>query len=172
MIRAGQILLFVIVMLVASLAGYLLSGPDRLGKVQASQLLEATLPDLSGAPQTIGNWRGKVLVINFWATWCPPCLEEVPLFVRLQREMGHQGLQFVGIAIDERDKVREFASRNAINYPIMIGQLDAIELSRAAGNKSGALPYTLVLDRSGRVVSQHQGGLTEQELKPIVANLL
>lgn len=172
MIRAVQVLLFVVVTLAAGVAGYLLSAPNRLGNVDASHVLEATLPDLSGVPQSIANWKGKVLVINFWATWCPPCLEEIPLFVRLQRQMGEQGLQFVGIAIDEREKVRAFARRNAINYPIMIGQLDAIELSRTAGNESGGLPYTLILDRSGRVISQHYGGLTEQKLRPIVAELL
>ena len=172
MIRAVQVLLFVIVVLAAGIAGFLLSAPNRLGEVDASHVLEATLPDIAGVPQSIGGWKGKVLVINFWATWCPPCLEEIPLFVRLQRQMGEQGLQFVGIAIDEPDKVRAFARDNAINYPIMIGQLDAIELSRTAGNDSGGLPYTLILDRSGRVISQHYGGLTEQKLKPIIAELL
>jgi len=172
MTRSVQISLLVVVMLTAAIAGYLLSVPSRLGEVDASRVLEATLPDLSGTPRKIGNWKGKVLVINFWATWCPPCLEEIPHFVRLQRQLGEQGLQFVGIAIDEYDKVEAYARRNAINYPIMIGQLDAIELSKTAGNKAGGLPYTLVLDRSGRVISQHYGGLTEQTLKPIVAKLL
>ena len=172
MTRAVQVLLLVIVVLTAGIAGYLLSPPNRLGEVDASHVLAATLPDLAGVPQSIGSWKGKVLVINFWATWCPPCLEEIPLFVRLQRQMREQGLQFVGIAIDEPDKVRAFARDNAINYPIMIGQLDAIELSRTAGNEGGGLPYTLILDRSGRVISQHYGGLTERELKPIIAELL
>ena len=81
-------------------------------------------------------------------------------------------MQFIGIAIDEPEKVRMFAQKNAINYPIMIGQLDAIELSKSAGNKAGGLPYTIVLDRSGRVVSQHYGGLNEEILQPIFDDLL
>ncbi len=170
--RALQISLFVGVTLLAGIAGYRLSAPDRPSAVNASGVLAATLPDLDGVPQSIAHWKGKVLVVNFWATWCPPCLEEIPIFVRLQRQMGGQGLQFVGIAIDERDKVADFAHRNAINYPIMIGQLDAIELSKQAGNDRGGLPYTLVLDRSGQVVSRHYGGLTEQTLLLIVAELL
>ena len=170
--RTVQILLFVAVMLAAGTGGFMLSAPHRTGPVDAGQLLDATLPDLSGAPQKIGNWKGKVLVINFWATWCPPCLEEIPHFVRLQRQLGEQGLQFIGVAIDEPDKVRTFAQQNAINYPVMIGQLDAIELSKSAGNTAGGLPYTLILDRSGRVVSQHSGGLTEEILRPIFAELL
>jgi thiol-disulfide isomerase/thioredoxin len=172
MSRTIQVLLFVAVMLVAGVGGYWLSGPPRPGAVDAGPLLEATLPDLSGAPQSIGNWHGRVLVVNFWATWCPPCLEEIPHFVRLQERLGGRGLQFIGIAIDEPEKVRAFAQRYSINYPIMIGQLDAIELSKAAGNKAGGLPYTLILDRSGEVVSQHYGGLNEEMLAPIFDDLL
>jgi len=172
MSRAVQILLFVSVMMVAGVGGYLLSAPPRPGAVDTGPMLQASLPDLSGAPQQIGNWKGKVLVVNFWATWCPPCLEEIPHFVRMQERFGGQGLQFVGIAIDEADKVRAFARKQMINYPIMIGQMDAIELSKTAGNKAGGLPYTLVLDRSGAVVSQHYGGLDEQILLPIIDKLL
>jgi len=172
MSRAFQILLFVSVMLVAGVGGYLLSGPPRPGAVDTGPMLKASLPDLSGTPQQIGNWKGKVLVVNFWATWCPPCLEEIPHFVRLQERLGGQGLQFVGIAIDEADKVRAFAQKYAINYPVMIGQVDAIELSKTAGNKAGGLPYTLILDRSGEVVSQHYGGLDEEILQPIFDELL
>ncbi|UCD67227.1 MAG: TlpA family protein disulfide reductase [Betaproteobacteria bacterium] len=172
MIRALGISLFVGLALLAGIAGYRLTAPHGFSQVDASGVLKATLPDLEGVPQTISRWKGHVLVVNFWATWCPPCLEEIPVFVRLQRQMGGQGLQFLGIAIDERDRVVNFARRNGINYPIMIGQLDAIELSKTAGNQRGGLPYTLVLDRSGRVVSQHYGALTEQALVAIVAELL
>jgi len=170
--RAGQITLFVLVALLAGVTGYLLSAPDRPGEADATSILAATLPDLSDTPQTIGNWKGKVLVINFWATWCSPCLKEIPHFVRMQRRLGGRGLQFVGIAIDDRDKVQAFVRKHEINYPIMFGQLDAIELSKLAGNKRGGLPYTLVLDRSGEVVSQHYGGLDEEALEPIIAKLL
>ena len=156
--------------------GYLLSAPARYAAVNddadASGILEATLPDLTGTPQTIGSWRGKVLVINFWATWCSPCLEEIPHFVRLQRRFGDRGLQFVGIAVEDREKVRAFARDQEINYPILIGQLTAIELSKAAGNTRGGLPHTLVLDRSGQVISQHYGGLNEKVLEPIIKKLL
>ncbi len=170
--RASQFALFVFVALLAAAAGYLLSAPNRSGVADAGRVLAATLPDLTGTPQTIGQWQGKVLVINFWATWCAPCLEEIPHFVRLQRRLGERGLQIVGVAIDDSDKVRTFAKQQQMNYPIVIGQLAAIELSKAAGNEGAALPYTLVLDRSGRVVSRHFGGLDESTLEPIVLELL
>jgi thiol-disulfide isomerase/thioredoxin len=172
MSRAAQVTLFVVVALLAGVTGHLLGTSNRPGVADAESILAATLPDLAGTPQTIGNWKGKVLVVNFWATWCLPCLEEIPHFVRMQRRLGGRGLQFVGIAIDDRDKVRAFARAHEINYPIVVGQLAAIELSKVAGNKRGGLPYTLVLDRSGHVFSQHYGGLSEETLGPIVANLL
>ena len=170
--RSVQVLLFVVVTLVAAVGGYLISGPSHTGTIDADRVLGATFPDLSGEPHTIGDWKGKVLVVNFWATWCPPCLEEIPMFVRLQREMGQQGLQFVGIAVDQHTKVAQFVARNAVNYPIVIGQLDAIKVAESAGNESGRLPYTLVFDRQGRVVSRHYGGLTERDLRPIIQKLL
>jgi len=172
MSRSVQVLLFVVVTLAAAVGGYLISGPSRTGQVDADRVLGASFPDLSGETQMIGNWKGKVLVVNFWATWCPPCLEEIPMFVRLQRQLGQQGLQFVGIAVDQEDKVAQFVAKNAVNYPIMIGQLDAIKIAESAGNERGGLPYTLVFDRRGRVVSRHYGGLTEQELRPIIQKLL
>lgn len=172
MSRAGQFSLFLLVAFVAGGAGFFLSTPNRTGPADATGILASTLPDLSGTPQTLANWRGKVLVINFWATWCPPCLEEIPHFVRLQQRLGKRGLQFVGIAVDDRDRVAAFVRQYQINYPILIGQLNAIELSEMAGNKRGGLPYTLVLDRSGDVVEQYYGGLDETLLEPIIKELL
>src|SRR5215813_4949183 len=77
-------------------------------KRDASTLLALTLPDPSGHPQALSQWRGKVLVVNFWATWCAPCREEMPEFVKAQSELGSKGLQFVGIAVDQADKAQEF----------------------------------------------------------------
>ena len=170
--RAIRAALFLLVVLVAASAGYMLSAPGGTGDVDARRVLAAALPDLAGEPRTIGDWKGEVLVVNFWATWCPPCREEIPHFVRMQRELGPRGLQFVGIAVDEKEKVRRFVGEHAVNYPILIGQLDAVELSKMAGNDRGGLPYTLVFDRTGRVVSQHSGRLDEQKLRPLVEELL
>ena len=75
------------------------------------------MPDVEGREQALGQWQGKVLVVNFWATWCAPCREEMPEFVRAQAELGGKGLQFVGIAVDQADKVRQFAQEIGINYP-------------------------------------------------------
>jgi thiol-disulfide isomerase/thioredoxin len=175
MSRGRQIVLFVAVALAALAAGVLfnpLSKSGGSGSGDIEPLLAARLPDLDGRSQAIGQWRGKVMVINFWATWCPPCLEEIPEFVRLQDSLGDRGLQFVGIAIDDVDKVRDFASRFQVNYPMLVGEFGAVELARVAGNKLGGLPFTVIVDRNGRLVRTELGGLNQEKLSAIVAPLL
>ena len=130
----------------------------------ATAILQGTLVDLEGMPQTLAAFRGRVLIVNYWATWCTPCREEIPIFVRLQREYGSKELQFAGIAIDQPDKVRIFAREFHINYPLFIGGMESLNLTRQAGNKAGALPYTLVMDRSGGIAARLLGGVTEAHM--------
>lgn len=132
------------------------------------RLMAASLPDMDGKSQALSQWQGKVMVVNFWATWCSPCLEEIPAFVRMQEKLGNQGLQFVGIAIDNPAKVREFAAKFRMNYPVLIGEMDAMELARVAGNEPGGLPFTVIMDRKGRLIGSELGGLTEQKLTAII----
>lgn len=172
--RAYALLAAVAVASAAAGAAYhlwLKGRPDGSGVV-AERVYAARLPDLKGTPQPLAQWRGRVLVVNFWATWCVPCREEIPGFVRLQARHGARGLQFVGIAIDEPDKVTAFAREFGINYPLLVGQLDTLELLRQAGNRAGVLPYTLVLDRQGQVVSREPGGLKEARLEGLIQPLL
>jgi thiol-disulfide isomerase/thioredoxin len=135
-------------------------------------LLAAPLPGLDGRKQTLDSWRGRVLVINFWATWCAPCREEIPEFVRMQQRYGAQGLQFVGVAIDVPDKVGQFAREFGINYPLLVAGLDTMALMREVGNRAGVLPFTLVLDRQGNIASLHTGGSNEAKLEAIIRPLL
>lgn len=138
----------------------------------AHALYAITLPDLQSQTQKLDQWRGKVLVVNFWATWCEPCREEIPIFVKMQRKYGVRGLQFVGISIDHADKTSEFSRKFEINYPSLIGTFDTIEVSRLAGNKRRVLPYTAILDRQGRLVATELGGLTTEKLETLIAPLL
>ena len=128
-------------------------------------LPDFTLPDLEGRPQKSSGWIGKVLVLNFWATWCPPCRKEMPAFMALQEELGGKGLQFVGIAIDNPDSVREFAESNPINYPILLGSEDAIKLSKVLGNRYQGLPFSVIFDRAGRVIYTRAGELSEDTIR-------
>ena len=138
----------------------------------AAALLGVTLPDADGKDQPLAQWKGKVLVVNFWATWCGPCREEMPMFVRLQREQGPKGLQFVGIAVDQVDKVRQFAGEIGLNYPALIGGYGAMELSKTLGNSLMALPFTVIVDREGRVAHTQLGPLKEDQLLAIAGQLL
>jgi thiol-disulfide isomerase/thioredoxin len=138
----------------------------------AGKLLALSLPDASGQQQSLAQWRGKVMVVNFWATWCEPCREEMPEFVRAQREFGGRGLQFVGIAVDQRDKVVQFAKDLGLNYPALIGGYDAVDLSKELGNQLSALPFTIVIDRKGNVVRTQLGPFKAGNLRATIDSLL
>jgi thiol-disulfide isomerase/thioredoxin len=174
----SKALIGLLVLVIAALAlggGY--SVYQRLQEARAQgqalkQLIRLPLPDASGVPRSLAEWQGRVLVINFWATWCAPCREEVPALIGVRNRFGPQALEVVGIAIDSVVKVQEFAAEFAIPYPLLIGGLEVIDLSRRLGNRAGALPYTLVLDRRGRVVFAHLGALSEEQLEGTVRPLL
>ena len=136
------------------------------------QLPLFSLPDLEGRTRSSNEWPGKVLVINFWATWCPPCRREMPEFIELQKSRGSSGLQFVGIAIDSPDPVKEFAKSIGVNYPILIGETDAISLSESLGNRFSSLPFTVIFDRAGKPVYAKAGELDRRTLEEQLAPLL
>lgn len=127
-----------------------------------------TLPDTDGVPRSVSEFDGKLLIVNFWATWCPPCLEEIPAFVRLQQAFAGRGVQFLGVALDRVDDVRAFMTEHAVNYPSLHGEREAIALSKAYGNRIGALPFTVVIARDGRVVRMHQGVFQEADLRAVI----
>lgn len=131
-----------------------------------------TLPDLDGAPQDVAQWDGKVLAINFWATWCPPCRVEIPEFVALQRKYGDRGLQFVGVALEQPDPVRRFAAEHGINYPVLAGEMDVIAVAEAYGNHVGALPYTVIVGRDGRIAFVQAGPLSLEKAEAAITPLL
>ena len=138
----------------------------------ATSLMGLALPDAGGKEQRIDQWRGKVLVVNFWATWCAPCRDEMPEFIKAQTEFGGKGVQFVGIAVDQADKVAQFEQEIGLNYPSLVGGFGAMELSRVLGNKVMALPFTVVLDRKGDIVLTQLGVLKPDKLEAIVKQLL
>lgn len=158
-------------------AGVYVGWQDRTGDGgqvgrDAAPLLGLSLPDVNGVQQPLAQWRGKVLVVNFWATWCAPCREEMPEFVRVQDELGRNGLQFVGIAADSADKIAQFAKEISLNYPALVGGYGAIELSGTLGNKLMALPFTVIVDRKGRIAHTQLGPLREAKLRSVVGVLL
>jgi thiol-disulfide isomerase/thioredoxin len=131
-----------------------------------------SLQDIAGKRHDVKEWNGKVLMINFWATWCPPCRKEIPAFIELQQAYKAKGLAVVGVAIDTRQNVIDFVDPMGINYPVLIGDEDGIALAKTYGNRYGVLPYTVFIDRSGKIVSTHRMALTYAEAEKIIKPLL
>jgi thiol-disulfide isomerase/thioredoxin len=160
---------------IAGGAGFALRRANMTGPATGDavrSLLALELPDPDGKPQSMKQWQGRVQIVNFWATWCEPCREEIPGLLRIGKKHDSKKLQIVGIAIDSADKVKQFAKEFEISYPLLIGGLETVDLSRELGNKAGALPYTVVLDQGGKVVRTHLGKISEQELDDVVTPLL
>jgi thiol-disulfide isomerase/thioredoxin len=137
-----------------------------------SALPEFNLPDLSGRQHNISEWKGKVLVINFWATWCPPCLKEIPDFMALQQQYADKNVQFIGIALEDKEPVAEFAAKTNINYPILLGGDNGIALAQQLGNNVGAIPFTLIVNKQGQIIHRHPGEFSKDQLLEIIAPLL
>ena len=132
------------------------------------KLLAATFEGLDGKTQPLSAWRGKTLVVNFWATWCGPCREEMPEFVKAQSEFAAKGLQFVGIAIDRRAPVEKFAKELAINYPVLLGDVAWLEAVKTMGNPQGVLPFTIVISPNNEVMLRRVGKLKYSEVAAIL----
>ena len=121
------------------------------------------LADREGRMRSLADWDGKALIVNFGATWCAPCRREIPLLVKLQRDHGPEGFQVIGIAVDFRDKVIAFADEMKMDYPILIGEQDALDAAAAFGVDVIGFPFTIFTDRRGRIVAAHMGELTDAE---------
>jgi len=143
-----------------------------LTKEKAVSLNDFLLADIQNQPQRLENWQGKVIILNFWATWCPPCRREMPGFVELDEEFSQQGLQMIGIAIDEKSAVTDFVDSMGIEFPILIGGNDAITIAKHYGNRHGALPYSVVIDRQGFIRHQIAGELSKNEAIDLIKPLL
>jgi len=145
---------------------------SAVGTMIGKQRPEFQLPDTEGKIRSISEWDNKVLVVNFWATWCPPCRREIPMFIDLQDRYADKGLQFIGVAIDKPDMVSDFIDTMGINYPILVGESDAMSITKQYGNRFGALPYTVVIDRSGNIIFRKRGEIDRDQILDTVLPLL
>ena len=167
--------------LAAAAAGFLAgplvlrsTGSDSPGEPAGTgdiALRSAVLPDLAGQTRMFSEWGGRILVCNFWATWCAPCREEIPMLMAAKAKYASSGVEIIGIAIDNAVKVRQFASSLKISYTVLLAEGDGLDLMRKLGNTAGGLPYTVVVDRQGGVVHRKLGALKHDDLEAILAPL-
>ena len=130
------------------------------------------LKDLEGKVRDIKEWDGQVLMINFWATWCPPCRREMPAFIELQEKYKDKGFTIIGIALDEKQAVIDFTDPMGMNYPILMAEQEGIVISKAYGNNLGVLPYTVIVDRKGNIIHRQRTELTYEQVEGMIKPLL
>ncbi len=184
MTKLQQVLLYTGVAILAVAAGFLVAGPadEQRCSIRATDaavasrgaeaIFAASLPDLQDESQAISQWRGKVMVVNFWASWCEPCRQEIPEFIELQEKFRDNGLVFIGIAVDQKERAAAFSKEIGINYPVLVGDMKAMALAEAAGNRQGALPFTVVIDRNGKIIGTKLGRLSQEKLESMFKPLL
>ncbi len=154
-----------------------LSTASAASQPKADELIGSQRPDYTlgsskGERVSAYEFDGQVVLVNFWATWCQPCREEMPMLAGLQRELQPQGFEVVGIALDDVAQAREFAASLGIEYPILIGSTDVMVVSALYGNRSGTLPYSVLLDRDGIIRWAYLGELKEEVLRQEIDRLL
>ena len=180
-------IILILAMIVAGLAGFGLQRaminhdnqnlipelPEaKVASIIGQQRPDFGLKDIEGQMRKISEWDGQVLLVNFWATWCPPCKKEIPAFMELQTEYADQGFQVIGIAIDDEEAVKDYADTMGINYPVMAAELAAMEVSRWYGNRLNALPYSAFVGRDGIISFTKPGELTKQQVEQIIKPML
>lgn len=151
-----------------------LAGPGSLDRGQggSNALQAATFADLEGRPRKLEEWRGKILILNFWASWCAPCLEEIPILITVRHAYWHFGVEIVGIAVDLPSKIVEFSRRLSITYPVLLADAGALDLMRLLGNTGAGLPFTVFLDREFKPVKRKLGALQRSEVEAALTDLL
>lgn len=142
------------------------------GQTGPTTLPDFNLPDVAGNQHAISEWQGKIRIINFWATWCPPCIKEIPEFVALQEQYAAKGVQFIGIAIDDQEPVETYLAANKINYPMLLGGVTGIALAHQLGNNIDAVPFTLVVNQQGQIIHRQPGEFSREQITAVLAPLL
>lgn len=165
-------LALVLLLLASGVAGFVLYQFMAAGQDAARPAPAFTLPDLDGTPRSSEEWRGDIQLVNFWATWCPPCIREIPLLVEIQQEYRDRGVTVIGIAVDETEAVAGFAAEFDFNYPVVVGQEEAMNLAQAYADNFIGLPFTAFVDREGRIRHVHTGEIHRPEIEEILAELL
>jgi thiol-disulfide isomerase/thioredoxin len=139
--------------------------PDAAAGQAAAWLFAVKLPDADGVQRPLKAWQGKLLVVNFWATWCTPCIEEMPELQQFADEFAPRNVAVIGIGVDEADKIRDFRRQHGLRIPLLAAGFDGLELATRLGNPEPVLPYTALITPDGRIVEEHSGRIEPRELR-------
>ncbi|MFQ5548598.1 MAG: TlpA disulfide reductase family protein [Woeseia sp.] len=141
---------------------------DKSGEVDPAPAIAFTLPDLQGNPRQFSEWAGRARLVNFWATWCAPCRREIPLLKKTQAKYAGDNLQVIGVAVDFVDQVSAYAESAEFNYPVLVGQEDAMAAAESTGMDFIGLPFTMIVSPDGYLIKTHIGEILEQHVELIV----
>ncbi|MBC3917654.1 TlpA family protein disulfide reductase [Undibacterium sp. CY18W] len=150
-------------------AGNVQTTPKPPENKAVAQLMAQQFKDSDGKPQAMTQWQGHYLLVNFWATWCAPCVQEMPELSALQQELKGKKVQILGLGIDSPSNIAEFAKKYKISYPLFAAGMEGSELSRQLGNQAGGLPFTILIAPDGKVVKNYLGRLKMEELRADIA---
>jgi thiol-disulfide isomerase/thioredoxin len=180
-VNRGQIIGVILLAVAAGAAGFFVAsqkGPPVApvtatvtGAAEFRPAPDFSLVDLTGAARSGSEWSDRVRIVNFWATWCPPCRREIPLLIDLQEEYGER-MQVLGIAIDDLDAVQAYAEEAGFNYPVLVGQQEAIELGNAFLPDFVGLPFTVIVDAENRITKVHMGELHREQAEAFLSDVL
>ncbi len=176
-----KIIIIVLIAIAAAVGGFflqqkqapeeatLVTPPTRHTVSVVGQLRpDFTLPDIEDKQRNASEWDGKIRLVNFWATWCPPCLREMPAFIEMQEQFADKDFVVLGIAVDRKDAVETFLETMDINYPILVGDAAALELTTLYGNRLGVLPFSAFVGKDNKIISVHNGEITAETIKSIL----
>jgi thiol-disulfide isomerase/thioredoxin len=146
--------------------GTLTPAADAVEKLWAS-----TLPDTHGIAQPLARYRHQRVVVNFWASWCGPCVRELPQLSALSRQYAAKNIQFIGIGVDSAANVKQFLAKTTVSYPVYIAGFGGTDLTHGLGNRTGGLPFTVVIDAAGSIRYRKLGSIDSQILRRVLAGL-
>lgn len=151
---------------------YIQNSTHHDANLSADALFTTNLINTQGKTQNLGQYRGKIIVLNFWATWCPPCREEMPELSQLHEEYQHKNLVVLGVAIDEPDLVNNFLQSSPVSYPIFVAASAEMDFSNQLGNNKDVLPYTVIINTNGEIVKSYFGRINKPLLAASITPLL
>ncbi len=140
--------------------------------LSTEKLFAATLPDVQNVQRPINTYKGKTIVVNFWATWCPPCREEMPELSMLHQEYLSKNVQILGLAIDDAETIHNFQKENPVSYPLFAADMQGMEIAASLGNDKGVLPYTVIITPDGKVAKTFLGKVSKALLEGAFSNLI